>query len=77
MFLTCFYFYAFRTDMDGPLQLVLCMGGNLVACYAVFLLLGAVCCHASLAMVTHMYNVAREVAEAQANEAAAAKLAGI
>ncbi len=77
MFLTCVYFCAFKTDMGGPLQLTLCFAGTLVACYAVFLLLGAVCCHASLAMVTHMYTVARRVAEAQANEAAVAKLAGI
>ena len=52
----CFFYYFFRSEMDGFLQTSFFFGYMLVVCYAFFLMLGSVGLLSSLAFVRYIYQ---------------------
>ena len=52
----CAFYYHFRSDMSGFMQAAFFFGYNGLACYAFFLMLGAVGFRASHLFVRHIYR---------------------
>jgi len=52
----CFFYYHFRSSMDGFMQASFFFGFNAIVCYAFFLMLGSVGFRASHLFVRHIYK---------------------
>lgn len=55
----CFFYYFYRSEMEGFLQGAFFFGYMAAACYAFFLMLGAVGFMSSLAFVKYIYRTVR------------------